>query len=255
MFIGIVFFLNPDVIRFVMVAFWKVVNNIIDDADLLLLVLDARQPELSRNKEIERRIQQKGKHVVYVLNKADLVEDEPKQADLRPSIAISSTQHQSTMRLLRLLSRMSNGKPLTVGVLGYPNTGKSSLINALKGKASAGVSSVSGYTRGVQKVRITKTIMLLDSPGVFPRKEMDEVKHALLGAKDVQKLKDPESVAVSLIEALKGKVEQIYAVETGADAYAVLEAIAKKRHFLKKGGQPDTTRAAKHLIERLQKGT
>ena len=55
-----------------------------------------------------------------------------------------------------------------VGVLGYPNTGKSSIINALKGRASAPTSPVSGYTKGMQWIRASKRMYLLDPPGVFP---------------------------------------------------------------------------------------
>ena len=229
-------------------AHWNLVNKVIFESDILIMVLDARHPELSRNHEIEKKILKQNKKIIYVLNKSDLAKHI--FFDKKLSINVSAKHHKGTMKLLRILSRISKGEKVVVGVLGYPNTGKSSVINALKGKSSAGVSSISGYTKAIQAVRVTKNIKLLDTPGVFPKKKHDEIVHALIGAKDVQKMKDPELVALELIDLLP-EIKEKYSVE-GDDCEEVLEKISEKLNFLGKGGKPDTIRAAKKIIFDIQ---
>jgi ribosome biogenesis GTPase A len=238
-----------------MVSYWKLVNEVIDDSDILLLIIDARNPDASRNMDIEKKIMQKGKKLLYVINKADLVDKKAiRDIKFRPCVIMSATKHIGNMNLLRMLSRLSKGKKVFIGVLGYPNTGKSSVINALKGRQSAPVSSTSGYTKAKQNIRVSKNIFLIDTPGVFPRSETDVVKHALIGAKDVHKIKDPEDVACKIIEELHGKVEEHFKVHMHDDSYETIEAIALKLKFLKKAGIADTMRAAKEIIMQLQKG-
>lgn len=238
-----------------MQKYWKIVERVIKESDILIVVLDARNIDYSRNKEIEKKIRQVGKKIIYVINKMDLVH--PKQASsirLKPAVKVSAKLHMGNMALLRELSRISKGKLLTVGVLGYPNTGKSSIINSLKGKASTGVSSISGYTKSMQKIRVAKNIVLLDTPGVFPRSEFDEIKHTLIGAKDFHKLKDVESIAAEIIERLDGKIETYFRIKKTSDGAQALEKIALKKNFLKKGKEPDAARAAKDVISGIQKG-
>ncbi len=235
--------------------FWKIVDEVIKKSEVLLIVLDARNAEESRNKEIEQKIKKSGKKIIYVLNKMDLVHPkDTKKIKLSPCVMVSAKFHKGNMVLLRALSRMTKGKQTTIGVLGYPNTGKSSIINSLKGKASSKTSSMSGYTKALQKVRVSKNIVLLDTPGVFPKSEFDQAKHALIGAKDVHKLKDAEDVAAELIEKLEGKIEKHYNLMKQKDGFDALEKIAEKLRFLKKQGKRDTVRAAKQVIDDLQKG-
>src|SRR3989344_378475 len=157
-----------------MVSFWRVVNEVIRDSDVVLEVLDARFPEETRNKEIEekiKKINQKGIHkkLIYVLNKSDLVKEKfcNLEFDFSPYVFVSAKNNLGTTRLRSLLKEEARKKkPLIVGILGYPNTGKSSLINALKQKRSAGVGAAPGFTRGLQKIKISRDIYLLDTPGV-----------------------------------------------------------------------------------------
>jgi len=239
-----------------MKSYWKIVDDVIKKSDILLIVLDARNVNESRNHEIEKKIKKEGKKILFVINKMDLVHPKnSKKINLEPCVRVSAKIHRGNMVLLRSLSRMSQGKKMVVGVLGYPNTGKSSIINSLKGKQSAKVSSISGHTKSLQKVRVTKNVVLLDTPGVFPKKEFDEVRHVLIGAKDVHKIKDVENVASELIESLNGKIEKHYKIRKQKDGFSVLEKIASKKKFIKKKGDPDTVRAAKDVITGLQKGS
>ena len=143
-----------------------------------------------------------------------------------------------------------------MSVLGYPNTGKSSLINYLKGRKSARVSITAGLTRGKQFFRISENVMLIDTPGVLPFFRGGEPKLALLSAKSVQALKDPIAAAQKILSELKhGGAKEVFGVEfLGNDFEGLLEKMALAKNRLKKGGKPDTETMAKKLILDWQKG-
>ena len=232
-------------------------NEVLERADIILLSGDARVPELSFNIEVIHKARKLGKKVIKVLNKVDLL-DRNQQTALKkkyPDImAISAVKHLSTMRLLRLINKAAKNKEAVVGVLGYPNTGKSSIINAMKGRASASVSPIAGHTRGKQLIRVTKKIKLMDTPGVIPYQEKDELLHAFISAKSPEQLTDVESTAMDLIKFAKGKIEKFYGVEVLEDIDETLDNLAVKMNLLKKGGKPDSKAAAKRIIRDWQKG-
>lgn len=240
-----------------MVNYWKIVNSVIREADILLEILDARLIDETRNLELEKKIETAGKKIIYVINKSDLTSQrflEQKKKELWPCVFVSSVEHHGSKMLRELILRMTDKEEVTVGVVGYPNTGKSSVINMLKGKASAGTSPQSGYTRGLQKVKATNRIMLIDSPGVIPFKRDDETKLALIGSLNAAKLKDPDIDAMTLIESLHGAVESYYGIEPGEDSEESLERIALKKGKLKKGGKPDIMLTARLIIQDWQRG-
>ena len=237
-----------------MANFWKLVNKVINESDIILEVLDARFAELSRNPEIERKIRQKNKKLIYVINKADLVPKalaEKIKRDLRPSIFVSTKLRHGITMLKKEILKSFRDKQLVVGVLGYPNTGKSSVINALKGKSSAPVSSQSSHTRGLQKISISKKILLIDSPGVYAYSDNDEVNLALIGSKSYHQIKDPEGVAYELVKL--PEVKSFYGVD-GNDELEILEDIANKLNLKKRGNVPDTARASIRIIQDWQSG-
>ena len=138
------------------------------------------------------------------------------------------------------------------GLVGYANTGKSSVINSLGGGART--SSKAGFTRGKQWLRVTKRILLLDSPGIIPRKE-GEAALAIKGAYDITKLKDPIGAAMKLIRKVGSKkIAKAYTVEPFDDAYEQLEELAGKWMMLRKGAELDLDRAARRLIKEWQTG-
>ena len=198
-----------------MPSFWRHVNKVLLEAELIIEVLDARMIKETRNFEIERKVEKLGKKMLYVINKCDLAKKEELdkiKKQLKPSVFISSTKHLGTTILKKKILELSKGKAVTVGILGYPNVGKSSLINALAGKGKARTSAESGYTKGFQKIRVDKRILLLDTPGVFPRKEKDIIKHGRTGAISYAKLKDPETVVLGLIESEKERILRHYSI-------------------------------------------
>ena len=238
-----------------MPSYWNHVNTVLEKSDIIIEVLDARAVKESRNSEIERKVELAKKKLLVVFNKCDLVDINKLKGQLRMfkhAVFISSKDHLGTTILKKKILELSRGNQVTVGVVGYPNVGKSSLINALAGRGAARTSSESGYTKGFQLVRVDRKIMLLDSPGVFPRKEKNIKKHSKIGAAGHSKIKDPELAAIHLINDEKELIEKLWDIH--GDAEEILEAIAFKFGKLKKGGKPNIETAARFLLKQWQTG-
>ena len=245
-----------------MAQFWKAVNEVIKRAHILLLVLDARMVDYTRNMEIERKIRELDKPLIYVITKCDLVEKdfaEKYKKEFKPVVFVSSTEFHGIKRLKEKI--MMNAKKIKtkegtvyVGILGYPNVGKSSLINVLSGRSAASVSVLSGHTKGMKMIKAFSNIVLFDTPGVIPYKEKDAMKHALIGTIDFTRAKDPELVAMELLQLYPGKVEKFYGVDIQKDFEDTINSIAIKKNILKKGAFPDTQRMARVIMKDWQKG-
>ncbi len=248
-----------------MANFWQLVNKVIREADVLLLLLDARLVEKTRNMEIEDKVRKAGKVLIYVITKSDLVDKqdvEKYKKTLKPCVFVSAVKHHGTTILReRILIEAQKAKVIVdnrglvrVGVLGYPNVGKSTLINALSGRRAAPTSSMSGYTTGVQNIRIDNRILLVDTPGVIPYMEKDLSKHAAIGTRDYSKIKDPDVVIMDMMIEFPGKIEKHCGVEVSDDKEETLDRIARKRQLLMKGNKPDILRASKILLKEWQEG-
>ncbi len=239
-----------------MPSFWRHVKSVIQQAKIIIEVLDARNIEESRNKEIEDKVKSANKRLLFVINKCDLAD--PKELNkykriLKPSVFISSKDKLGTTILKKKILELSKGKETVVGILGYPNVGKSSLINALSGRGAAKTSSRSGFTRGIQKIRVDNKIMVLDTPGVLPYKENDESKHAKISALDYSQLKNPEVTALKFIEDNKEMVKKCYDLKS-EDGDDILEELAYKLKRLLKGNKPDLESTSRTLLKDWQKG-
>jgi hypothetical protein len=152
------------------------------------------------------------------------------------------------------------GEKVTVGVIGYPNTGKSSIINTLIGKSSAGVGSDAGFTKSIQKIKLSQDIVLIDSPGIIPEREysqQDREKismHARLGARSYSQVKDPEMVISNLMENYSKVLEKFYKIDAKGDSEVLLEKLGRKRGFLKKGGEVNEDTTARLILKDWQSG-
>ncbi len=247
-----------------MANFWNIVNSVIERSDVLLEVIDSRIPEFTRNKEVEEKVKASGKKLILVLNKVDLIsqrvaEQEKKRLSAEfPVVFVSTKEHHGTKLLREAILSKTEKYEVTVGVLGYPNTGKSSVINVLKGRKAASTSSHAGHTRAMQKIRVTNRILMLDTPGVVPFMEKDEAKHVLLGAIMFSEAGNPELAAVEIIKHCNTINKRIildhYHVEDTEDNYELIEKIATKRNILAKGGVLDIERAARLIIQDWQTG-
>ena len=240
-----------------MTSYWSLVNKQISEADILLLIMDARMPELTRNAEIESKIREREKKIIYVLNKCDLIaqsESEKIKKNYDPCVFVSSKKRLGGTLLFKKIMEVSGGKPCVVGVLGYPNVGKSSVINLLKGKKAATVSPHAGYTHGIQAVRAKGKIRLIDTPGVFPFRGDDMVKQLIIGSRNPEQIKEPEFFAMKLVEKFPAVFERYYSIKYENDVYDFFEKAAMAKRVLVKGGGPDMQRFSRQLLYDWQRG-
>lgn len=194
----------------------------ISKSDVIVQVLDARDPEGTRSRKIEREaVQVQGKKLVLVLNKIDLVPKENVEAWLKhlrysfPTLPFkSSTQFQrrnlsssgsssasahvpsgasstSPAPLLTLLKNYSRAGSLTIGVIGFPNVGKSSLINTLKRSRACGVAPTPGFTKEIQIVSLDGSLKILDCPGVVYEGSDQKPESVLRNCTAVENVEDP----------------------------------------------------------------
>lgn len=252
------------------VAFPKMVREVIMTSDIVLEVLDARFIDKTRNIEMESFVKGQGKKLIYVINKIDLVDvNELKRNydlfQLVPYIFFSAKQKTGRARLRTLIKIEMKRIKIThpkgrVGVIGYPNTGKSTIINILSGKKGAGTSPEAGFTKVRRKVRFSKDIIILDTPGVFQEKEHPETdvaalrKHATIGVKTFTNVKDPDFVVAKLMKENPGLFEKFYGIEANGDVEVLLEMLGRRRRLLKKGDEVDMVRAGKEVLRDWQEG-
>lgn len=243
-------------------GFWQRVLNVIKQADVIIFVLDARMPELSRNTEIEKHIEEAGKKCLYVFNKIDLVsrnalEKLRKKHKNAFFTKVKGKPNVGRLRTALQIEAKRADEKVSVGIVGYPNVGKSAITNALLRSGKTKVASFAGTTTGTQWAT-GKKFKMIDSPGVIPFED-DEVKLGILGAKNPEKLKHPEIVAMEIIKLFldldKKKLESHYGVNiTETDEYEILLQIGKEKKLLQKGGVTDERRTSYMMIREWQTG-
>ncbi len=152
------------------------------------------------------------------------------------------------------------GQQVHVGVIGYPNVGKSSIINMLTGRGAARTSPKAGFTRGIQKVKLADGIILLDTPGVMSDEDaaasqsLHLKKHAMIGVRTYDSTKNPEFVVAEIMQDNPGLFESHYRIDANGDSEVLIEELGKKRKFLVKGGAIDTDRTARIILKEWQSG-
>ncbi len=237
------------------------VRDIVNEADVVLEIIDARFPAQSRNLGLEQSVLTKGKKLLIVVNKSDLIslrEAKRVKAAVGPGcVFVSAKAKTGIARLKGWIGQLSGDRETKIAVTGYPNTGKSSIINMLKGRKAARTSSIAGFTKGKQFVRISRKILLIDSPGVIPFEDKDETLMALLSVKNPHHLSDLEGTGIEvgefLLKSRKEEIEGYYGV-SAVSGEELLEKIAFKRNKLLKGARPDTNAAARIIISDFQEG-
>lgn len=250
-----------------MTSYKIMVKDVIKQADILLEILDARFPDETRNSEVERDVARANKPLIIVINKCDLVsreeleETKSRLSKIAPTVYVSSKDGfgKTMLRHMILETAGIKGRDLLVGTLGYPNTGKSSVINSVSGRHSAGTSPISGHTRGVQLVNAGSRIKFIDTPGVIPFGENDQYMQGILGVKSASHLEDPIGVALKIIERIcaqnKTILESFYHISIeGQDIYDVFLLIGRQSNFLQKKSVVDESRTANKIIDDWQKG-
>ncbi|XP_065082244.1 nucleolar GTP-binding protein 2 [Ochlerotatus camptorhynchus] len=248
---------------------WNELHKVIDSADVLLQVLDARDPMGTRSKHIEGFLKKEKphKHLFFILNKVDLVPIWVTQRWVAllskeyPTIAFhASMTHPfgkgALINLLRQIGKLHmDKKQISVGFIGYPNVGKSSVINALRSKKVCKVAPIAGETKVWQYITLMKRIFLIDSPGVvYPTAETDTEK-VLKGVVRVELVNNPEDyIEIVLKRIRKEYVLKTYGVSEWSSHIDFLEQIAKKSGKLLKKGEPDVQTMAKMVLNDWQRG-
>lgn len=242
---------------------WTVVKDIIRESDVILEVLDARLPELTRIREIEKYASFYKKPVIFIINKSDLVSETTLEKNIRGyhssnTVIISAKMLKGINELIKKIKSKTKIENTKVAVIGYPNTGKSSLINKLSRGSKAPTSSESGFTRGLQLIAGKNNLRLFDTPGIVPFKDSDEIRLGLVSAISPSKLKDQDIVAYKLISIFMENnpvaLEKAYGVDTKLSPEDFLIELGKKNNMLMKGGIVDERRAAIQLLTDWHKG-
>ena len=237
--------------------------------DLIIELVDARMPLGSRNPDIDSLGRQKARLVL--LNKADLADPAVNREWISwfegqgvKALEINAQTGQGMKRIQNAVREVCSQKierdRVRAMVAGIPNVGKSTFINSFAGKACTKTGNRPGVTKGKQWIRLNKELELLDTPGIlWPKFEDQQVgMHlAFIGSMN-DEIIVMEELALSLIEFLQrfypDSLTERYACEVGLTPVQVLEAAAKRRGCIKKGGEADLARASALIMEDFRAG-
>jgi nuclear GTP-binding protein len=254
---------------------WGEFYKVVDCSDVILHIIDARNVPGTRCTMIEKHIAKNAphKHLVFVLNKIDLVPNWVAKrwigelSQIRPTIAFHASMTHAfgkgaLISLLRQFGKLnSDKKQISVGVIGYPNVGKSSVINTLISKKSCKVAPIPGETKIWQYITLFRNIYLIDCPGVVVDTAGDtETDSVLKGVVRAERLETPEDYIDAIQEAVKREhIAALYGLpKTGDESWnsseELLEKIALKCGRLLKGGEPCLRSAAIYIINDFQRG-
>ena len=248
--------------------------------DLVIELVDARVPLGSRNPDIDELAA--GKARMVLLNKSDLADESANEEWVRYFSGLGchvvkvncktgsglkqinpTVQEACKEKIERDRRRGILNRPVRAMVVGIPNVGKSTFINAFAGKACAKTGNKPGVTKGNQWIRLSKTLELLDTPGILWPKFEDQkagLNLAFIGSINDEIL-DREELALELIRFLEERypqlIEKRYPGVEGNDGdcpSAILEQIARVRACLLKGGVSDNSKAASILLDDFRSG-
>ncbi|KAK9514134.1 hypothetical protein VZT92_027623 [Zoarces viviparus] len=248
---------------------WGELYKVIDSSDVIIQVLDARDPMGTRSQSIEKYMKKEKswKHLIFVLNKCDLI---PTWVTRRwvallsqecPTLAFhasltNSFGKGSLIQLLRQFGKLhTDKKQISVGFIGYPNVGKSSVINTLRSKKVCNVAPLAGETKVWQYITLMRRIFLIDCPGVVYPTDDSESDIVLKGVVQVEKIKNPEEHIAAVLERAKPEyIQKTYRIPTWNSPEEFLEKLAMRTGKLRKGGEPDISAVSKMVLNDWQRG-
>ncbi|KAK1055523.1 GTPase required for pre-60S ribosomal subunit nuclear export and maturation [Friedmanniomyces endolithicus] len=280
---------------------WNELYKVIDSSDVVIHVLDARDPLGTRCRSVEKYIRDEAphKHLLFILNKCDLVRTSVAAKWVKllsqeyPTLAFHASLTNSfgkgtLISLLRQFSSLhSNRKQISVGFIGYPNTGKSSIINTLRKKKVCKTAPIPGETKVWQYITLMKRIYLIDCPGIVPPSMTDSPEDILLrGVVRVENVENPAQYIPAVIaKCRRHHLERTYDIKGWAgvvpeddtkeaeeadkeqmvggpksdkartrEAIRFLEALARKGGRLLRGGEADMDGVAKMVLNDFLRG-
>jgi len=274
-------------------AYMSLLKEVIKNSDVILEVLDCRDPLACRSKELESQIlsHKDEKKIILVLNKIDLVPPEnalkwqnylkrefptllfrantQRQGNHLASTSLHNTSvadrkelvedllntkkavgAENLLQLLKNYCRIEDSKKqIVVGIVGFPNVGKSSIINSLKRAKVVSVSNVPGHTKDIQEVVLDKNIKLIDCPGVvFSKNDPNSIM--LKNVIRVEDLNDPIEIVENIIKKIDvDTLIELYEIPKFTTTNEFLALVARKRGKLIKSGIPDFDKAARLVLK------
>lgn len=246
--------------------------------DVVYEVIDARMPLSSKIVDIDELIKDKPR--ILVMTKYDLCDKVETDKIIKyyenmgykvvPVDLMSGLNVKRILDYTKEIMDIENKKRESKGmkpraaralIVGVPNAGKSTLINRLVGKKSAGVGNTPGFTKSLSWIRINKDVELLDSPGIlWPKMEDQEAAHVLACLSSIkEEILDTDAIAAFILKKLyelyPDRLENRYGiVELDEDLIESYDMIAKKRGALSRGGVADYDKVSNVIIRDLKNG-
>mmetsp|Transcript_2216 Transcript_2216/g.3201 ORF Transcript_2216/g.3201 Transcript_2216/m.3201 type:complete len:567 (+) Transcript_2216:18-1718(+) len=249
---------------------WRELYKVLDSSDVVVQVLDARDPMGTRSRKLEKELksrEKRHKHLIFVLNKCDLVPTWCTRRWVRilskeyPTLAFHASITNpfgkgALINLLRQFATLHQDKQqISVGFIGYPNVGKSSIVNTLRKKKVCNVAPIPGETKVWQYITLFRRVFLIDCPGVVPPSADTHLDCVLKGVVQVEKVEDPSQYVEGVLGAVKKEyLERHYGVEGWTNPVHFLTLLARKTGKLLKGGEPDFNNIARKVLQDFQRG-
>lgn len=251
----------------------KEIKKVMPQMDLIIEVVDARIPFSSENPLVPSL--RGDTPLIKVLNKRDLADPAitdqwlqwlERERGVR-AITLTHNERKEALGILKLAEELTPGhdrqkSALRVMILGIPNVGKSTLINTLAGRPAAKTGNEPAVTRAQQAIKLPDNILLYDTPGfLWPKLSPEQCGYRLAISGAIRSaVLDFEDVAMFeadyLVKSYPELVMARYGLEQQpADGLALMDAIAAKRKFFRRGGVPDLHKVSEILLNEFRAGT